>query len=355
MLEPLRLTGDAYADIAALREWLDADDERCLVIETSGSTGTPKRALLSRDAVLASAEASAFRLRGSGPWVLALPSSYVAGVNVIVRSLFAGYEPVVLDDHGLAWAITEAEMRGGRGSSFVSLVPTQLARALDDGATRQALAGSVHTVLLGGGPIDPDLRQRAEEVGIHVVATYGSSETAGGCVYDGYPLDGVRLDLGDDGRIRIAGPVLFDGYLGDPALTAQTLVDGWYVTSDLGELASDGRLAVLGRVDDMVISGGVKVPAPAVARRLVEHPGVAAAEVVGVPDPEWGQAVAAVVATPGLASMPALRLREVREWVAAVHPRSWAPQRLIVLEELPLLPNGKVDRQAVRALAEAAS
>lgn len=354
MLDPLRLTGDAYADIEALRRWLDADDEQRLLIETSGSTGTPKRALLSRDAVLASAEASAFRLRGSGAWVLALPSSYVAGANVIVRSLFAGYEPTVLDEHGLAWAVTEAELRGGRGSAFVSLVPTQLARALDNGADRQALA-SAHTVLLGGGPIDPALRTRAEEAGVHVVATYGSSETSGGCVYDGYPLDGVELALTEEGRIRVRGPVLFDGYLDDPGLTAETLVDGWYVTSDLGSIDADGRLTVLGRVDDMVISGGVKVPTPAVARRLVEHPAVVAAEVVGVPDDEWGQAVVAVVATPGLASTPALRLHEVRTWVSAVHPRTWAPRRLVVLEELPLLPNGKVDRQAIRALAEAAA
>lgn len=355
MPAPLRLTGDPYADIAALGRWLDATDDQQLVIETSGSTGRPKRALLSREAMLASAEASAFRLRGSGPWVLALPSSYVAGVNVIVRSLFAGFEPVVLDEHGLAWAINEAEIRGGRGSAFISLVPTQLARALDSGADRQALAGSVHTVLLGGGPIDPALRTRAEEAGIDVVATYGSSETSGGCVYDGQPLDGVSLGLTEDGRIRIAGPVLFDGYLDDADLTAQTLVDGWYVTSDLGTVDADGRLSVLGRVDDMVITGGVKVPALVVARRLAEHPAVVAAEVVGVPDDEWGQAVVAVVATPGLASMPALRVAEARDWVAAAHPRTWAPQRLVVVEELPLLPNGKVDRQAVRALAEAAS
>ncbi|MDO7868611.1 AMP-binding protein [Nocardioides jiangxiensis] len=352
---PLRLSGDAYADIDALRRWMDGTDEQRLLIETSGSSGTPKRVLLSREAMLASAEASAFTLRASGPWVLALPSSYVAGVNVIVRSLFAGYEPTVVDEHGLGWAITGAEARDHTAPVFLSLVPTQLARALDNGAERQALARSVHTVLLGGGPIDPVLRARAEEAGIRVVATYGASETSGGCVYDGYPLDGIELGLTDDDRIRIRGPVLFDGYLDDPALTAETLVDGWYLTSDLGTLAEDGRLSVLGRVDDMLISGGVKVPAPVVARRLCEHHAVAAAEVVGVEDPEWGQAVVAVVATPGLASMPAMTLLEARSWVAAAHPRTWAPRRLVVVEELPLLTNGKVDRQAVRALAEAAT
>ena len=109
-----------------------------------------------------------------------------------------------------------------------------------------------------------------------MVATYGSSETCGGCVYDGVPLDGVEIDVDghEDGRIRIRGPVLFDGYDGDPELTAATLVDGWFVTSDLGRV-DDGRLRVLGRVDDVVISGGVNVPTPAVARRLrAEHPGL---------------------------------------------------------------------------------
>lgn len=354
-LEPLRLSGDAYADIDALRRWIDATDEQRVLIETSGSSGTPKGVLLSREAMLASAEASAFTLRASGPWVLALPSSYVAGANVIVRSLFAGYEPTVLDEHGLAWAITGAEARDHTAPVFLSLVPTQLARALESGADRQALARSVHTVLLGGGPIDPALRARAEDAGINVVATYGSSETSGGCVYDGFPLDGVEVGLTEEGRIRLRGPMLFDGYIDDPTLTADALVDGWYVTSDLGALDPDGRLSVLGRVDDMLITGGVKVPALAVARRLREHHAVAAAEVVGVDDPEWGQAIVAVVATPGLASMPPMSLAEARDWVTAAHPRAWAPRRLVVVEELPLLANGKVDRQAVRALAEASA
>lgn len=332
--DPLRLSGDPHADIAALRHWLNAEDDQRLVIETSGSTGTPKRALLSRSAVLASAGSSA-RAVGHGPWALALPSNYVAGVNVIARSLLAGHDPVVAD--GATWKA---------GPRFASFVPTQLARFVTDPSAIEVLQ-ELDCVLVGGGPVDRAIVAQIRSWGVDVHATYGSSETSGGCVYDGYPLPGVEIALTDDGRIKIAGPMLFDGYLDDPEMTAETLVDGWFITSDLGAIAEDGRLTVIGRADDMVISGGVKVPAPAVARRLNEHPDIRAAEVVGTPDPEWGQRVVAVVEG-------ALELDEARDWVAETCPRTWAPRALVTVEHLPLLANGKVDRAAIRAIAQEA-
>jgi O-succinylbenzoic acid--CoA ligase len=164
-------------------------------------------------------------------------------------------------------------------------------------------------------------------------------------VYDGHPLDGVAVAVGDDGRVRLGGPTLFDGYEDDPDLTAEVLVDGWFLTSDAGRLDEDGRLEVLGRIDDMVVSGGVNVPAPAVAARLRAHPAVAAAEVLGVPDAEWGQRVVAFV-------VGDLGLDAARDWVAATHPRSWAPRQLVPLDDLPLLPNGKPDRLRLRAAAQ---
>ncbi|MCW2794429.1 MAG: fadK 1 [Nocardioides sp.] len=339
-LRPVR--GTSREVVAALAAWLDAPEEpEPLVVETSGSTGAPKRVVLSRRAVLASVAASERRLGGSGRWLLALPASYVAGVQVICRSLVAGHEPVLLEEAGSYAAGVEA------GARFVSLVPTQLHRMLDVPEEVAALRG-FQTVLLGGGPIDGALRARAAQAGVHVVATYGSAETAGGCVYDGYALDGVALALGPDGRIRVGGPTLFDGYDGDPALTAETLVDGWFLTSDAGRLDEDGRLQVLGRIDDVVVSGGVNVPAPAVAARLREHPAVRAAEVLGVADEEWGQRVVAFVVT---GSTAGLTLDEARDWVAQVHPRSWAPRSLVPLDDLPLLPNGKPDRLRLRELA----
>jgi o-succinylbenzoate---CoA ligase len=338
-LRPVR--GETPDVVAALRGWLAEPTEPApLVVETSGSTGRPKRVVLSRRAVLASVHASAARVGTTGRWLLALPPSYVAGLQVVCRSLVAGHDPVPVDD-GFAAALAGVPDDGV--PLFTSLVPTQLHRLLDD-ADEAAALRRTHTVLLGGGPIDPVLRERADAAGVHVVATYGASETAGGCVYDGLPLDGVAVATGGDGRVRIAGPTLFDGYEGDPGLTAETLVDGWYLTADAGRLDEDGRLHVLGRLDDVVVSGGVNVPLPAVARRLRAHPDVTEVEVLGVDDAEWGQRVVAFVV--GTASREALR-----DWVGAEHPRSWAPREVVRLDALPLLRNGKVDRLRLRELA----
>lgn len=322
-----------------IRSWLaSAREPDPWVVETSGSSGRPKRVRLSRRAVLASVAATEARLGARGPWVLKLPESYVAGLQVVVRSLVAGHEPLTDWPDGNGW--------------FTSLVPTQLRRALDEPG-EAAVLRRAHTVLLGGGPVDPALRERAGEAGIRVVATYGATETAGGCVYDGVPLDGVAVALDPDGRIRIAGPTLFDGYEGDPDLAAECLVDGWFVTADAGRFDDDGRLQVLGRLDDVVVSGGVNVPGPTVAARLRAHPLVTAAEVIGVPDDEWGnRLVAFVVLQPGqVPDDPDTGVVDrLRDWVAAVHPRSWAPREVVVVEEIPLLANGKPDRVALQGV-----
>lgn len=329
-IRTVRPAGGPAEVVATLRSWLSGPEDVRLVVETSGSSGRPKQVLLSRGAVLASVAATEARLGGAGRWVLVLPPTYVAGVQVVCRSLVAGFDPVT------AWP-------AGDEPWFTSLVPTQLHRMLDVPEDLAALRAA-HTVLLGGGPIDPGLRRRAEDCGVRVVATYGAAETAGGCVYDGLPLDGVALATGPDGRIRVAGPTLFDGYLDDPGLTAATLVDGWFLTSDAGRIDEDGRLTVLGRLDDMVVSGGVNVPAPAVAARLREHPAVRAAEVLGVHDEEWGQRLVAFV-------VGDLDLASARAWVGERHPRSWAPRQVVVVPDIPLLANGKPDRVALRGLA----
>lgn len=339
-MEFLHPSADPATAVEQLRAWLAADAPLPLLIETSGSTGRPKRVVLSRDAVLASVHASATRVRdvtGAGPgrWALVLPSSYVAGVQVICRSLVAGHDPIFgayADAEGVA--------------AYTSLVPTQLHRLLDDAAATAELA-AMDAVLLGGGPADPSLRARAAAAGITVIATYGASETAGGCVYDGVPLDGVALAIGADQRVRLGGPTIFSGYDGDPELSAETLVDGWYVTSDLGRLDADGHLKVIGRADDVVVSGGVNVPLPAVRLALLAHPGIDQVEVVGVPSAEWGHEVVALV----VPRADAPDLAALRDAVGAAHPRSWAPRRVVVLDALPLLGTGKVDRQALARLA----
>lgn len=336
------MRGTVPAVVGALRAWLAEPGEPApLMVETSGSTGRPKGVLLSRRAVLASVAASSRRLGTEGRWLLALPPAYVAGVQVIVRALVAGQPPVSVDG-----SFAQALAGLPAGPTFASLVPTQLNRLLADPVEAEAL-GSLHAILLGGGPVDPTLLVDAAQAGLRVVTTYGATETAGGCVYDGVPLDGVGLAIGEDSRIRVAGPMLFEGYADDPGLTAHALVDGWFLTSDTGRLDADGRLEVLGRVDDVVVSGGVNVPGPAVAARLRAHPGVRAVEVIGVPDPEWGQRVVACV-------VGQLTEAEARDWVALEHPRAWAPRTVLLLEELPVLESGKADRLALGALVAAA-
>ncbi|GAA5134555.1 o-succinylbenzoate--CoA ligase [Alloalcanivorax gelatiniphagus] len=334
----LRPSDEPAVAVRQLSRWLEVDAPDPLLIQTSGSTGRPKGVVIPRRALLASVDASARRLGASGRWLLVLPSSYVAGVQVIVRSLVAGHQPHVVDglDIGRASAADHTDT-----PAFVSLVPTQLHRIMADPEQVAALA-RCHTVLVGGAGLDARLRARAEEQGVHVVSTYGSSETSGGCVYDGRPLDGVRVSLGDGGRVRIAGPTLFSHYDDDPQLTAESVVDGWFLTSDAGRLDDDGRLRIVGRIDDVVISGGVKIPLATVAERLRQHLRVEQAEVFGLPDVEWGQRLVAVVV--GTASDA-----ELRDWVGMIHPRSWAPRDFVRAESLPLLPNGKVDRQAIRA------
>jgi len=330
------VSGDAGEILALLREWDTAVAPRPLVIETSGSTGRPKRVLLSRHAMRTSALATQERLGGPGHWLLNLPPAYVAGVQVLYRSVVAGTEPIAFQG---SFATTRPLVHG---RAYVSLVPTQLVRALADPDETAALE-DFEAVLVGGGPLRPEVRERAEDQGIRVVQTYGMSETCGGCVYDGRPLAGVEVRIDDDEQVLLRGPVLFDGYEGEPERTATAFRDGWLVTNDLGHWTPEGRLAVDGRADDVVISGGVKVPGAAVAAAILGHPDVNEAFVVGVPDDEWGERVVAVVTVSGLVDLTELR--------DLVEPRAWAPRALLVVDELPLLPNGKVDRVALEELA----
>ena len=223
-------------------------------------------------------------------------------------------------------------------------MPTQLYRALEDGFDTQALT-RFDAVLVGGGPLSPEVRAEAEGTGIRIVQTYGMSETCGGCVYDGRPLDGVEIRIGEDEEVLLRGPMLFDGYEGEPERTAAVMQDGWFRTSDVGRLDDDGRLWVTGRLDDVIISGGVKVPGAAVADRLKAHPLIDDAVVLGVPDEEWGERVVAFVV--GDLDLD----RVLREWVSAECPRAWAPRQVVHVSKVPLLSNGKVDRMALRGLA----
>ena len=272
-----------------------------VVIATSGSTGEPKGVELSAAALRHSARASLDRIgaRPGEAWLSCLPPSHISGLQVFVRSLLSGAAPVVLDR-------LDAQSAASAGTAYVSLVPAQVRHLLDEPGGREALAG-FQAILLGGAASPAGLRAEAAAAGARVITTYGMSETCGGCVYDGEPLDGVSVRIGPDGRIRLAGPVLFSGYRGRPGLTAAALENGWFVTSDVGELDAAGRLTVRGRADGMINTGGEKVSADEVASVLEDCPGVREAVVVGRPDPEWGELVTAIVVPADPAAPPAWR------------------------------------------------
>jgi O-succinylbenzoic acid--CoA ligase len=334
-------SGPAAAARAVLRPDVPLEPGADLVVVTSGSTGTGRGVLLSAAAMRASATATLDRIGGPGSWLLALPTSAVGGLQVLCRSAVTGRTPAVLG-HREPLAAALGRLPAGE-PRYTSLVPTQLRRFL---TAEPAALAAFDAVLVGGAATDAALLQQARDAGVAVRTTYGMSETAGGCVYDGVPLTGVDVRVDDDG-VRLAGPVLAQGYRLDPAGTAAAFAGGWFRTRDAGTLSPDGRLTVHGRLDDVLISGGVNVSPQAVEAALREHPSVADAVVAGRPDPEWGQrVVAAVVPGPGGVAAAA----ELRRWVADRLGPAAAPRELHQIDAVPTLHTGKPDRRAVAAL-----
>lgn len=352
----------------------DESDPTALVVATSGSTGEPKGVLLQASALTASAIATHDRLGGPGTWLLALAPHHVAGVQVLVRSLVAGTRPEVLPLGGgfdvAAFAVAARALQDRASTRcYTALVPTQLVRLLVAEPHVVEATASFDAVLLGGAAAPPALLRRAADAGVHVVTTYGMSETCGGCVYDGVPLDGVRVqvsrdstdDAGDGGgtppsqgsrpgRIRLGGPVVARGYRLRPGAEQYVSDAGerWFVTNDVGAWAAEGRLTVLGRADDVIITGGENVAPQQVEAVIGELAGIRECLVVGVPDPRWGQRVVALV-VPGGAEPPT---REAaRDAVKSAVGAAAAPHDLLLVDAIPAAALGKPDRRAAAALA----
>lgn len=332
-----------------------------VVIETSGSTGVPKRVALSTDALLASAAASAGAMGGQGQWLLALPAHYVAGVQVLVRSLAAETEPELYGAGRFdaeRFAATASRME--HDLRFTSLVPVQLARLVEaaEGGNREVARAlrRFDGILVGGQALTPALRERAEVLGARILSTYGSSETAGGCVYDGVPI-GSTVVRTVNGELEISGPTLAEGYVGDHERTVAAFHedDGlrWYRTGDLGRV-EDGRVTVLGRADNVIISGGEKVLLDAVEAVVRGVDGYGGAVVVPAEDAQWGQVPVVVVggesATAGGATGESGELATLREIVAERLGRAAAPARILHVEAVPRLSSGKPDRRWVAEL-----
>lgn len=325
-------------------------DGTAVVVATSGSSGVPKRVVLSASALRASAEATATRI-GAGQWTLALPGGYVAGLQVLVRSQLAGTVPTVVEGPVTPEAFVAATGQATGEDLYISLVPAQLATLIHAAADVDVLAAlRAHRAILVGGQALPDgIRRQAADLGLPLVRTYGSSETSGGCVYDGVPLDGVRVRQVDD-ELQISGPMLASGYLGDPALTERTFVadeqggERWYRTGDRG-LILDGVVEVHGRLDNVIISGGINVSLDRVERIVRTIPGLEQAIVLGVSDERWGESSIIFSALRDGDKVRMLDAARVR--VAAEIGRHARPARLET-GEMPMLASGKPDRERLR-------
>ena len=389
-----------------------------LVVGTSGSTGTPKRTALTARALAASGAATenffSSNSDAASQWLLALPAHYIAGAQVLARSVLAGTAPVIARSviepvHFTPEVFLQAVERMSSARRFISLVPTQLHKLLESADANPSLGAEIHEalgsftgILLGGAPASADLLAVSTALGLNTVTTYGSAETAGGCVYSGSVLPGVRVELMPEegmpavpdiegkpaqvGRIWISGAHLASGYIGDAARTAEhffTAADGtrWYRTDDYGLLSpandpdstardpdsavhgSEPRLQVLGRSDDVLISGGVKISARAVATVLEEHPAVREACVIGLPDARWGTAIAAAVTlvpSAGAAAAPAENNPALNEELCGLLRARCAeklgapaaPKQLSILPDFPLTSTGKPDRAKIYSILD---
>lgn len=313
-----------------------------VVMLTSGTTGSARAAELSHRALEAAARAvhGGLDLTPGDRWLCVLPVHHVAGLMTLVRSLHAGCEPL--------FGSPDSLVRGAGGGAAVSLVPTLLTRVLAAGAD----LARWKAILVGGGPVPRPLVAAARARGAHVVTSYGMTEMCGGFVLDGVPVEGARVRVAADGEVLAAGPMMLTEYRLDPATTASRVRSGWFHTGDMGSVDHTGRLQILGRRDDAVVTGGEKVAPAEVERVLAAHPGIEEAVVVGRPDEEWGEVVVAFV-IPDETRRPTAA--EVRDFVASAAPRYWVPKEVHYVDALPRLPSGKPDRRALRDLAADAS
>lgn len=317
-----------------------------IVVETSGSTEKPKRVMLSADAIRASAAATASVI-GVGGWVLVLPLSYIAGIMVVARALIAG-QPLVdfRAEPFSAERFVDSVKELPEGTWFTSFVPTQLARLVDlaeaDSDAVTALT-RFDAILVGGQAIAAGLVERAAALGVRVIKTYGSAETAGGVVYDGIPIGDTELRIAEDGVLEIRSSSLASGYLGDDERTARDFTNGWFRTSDIAHI-DNGRLVIDGRVDDIIVTGGVKVSLADI-ERVLQVAGISAVA-TWFADDEWGQ-------VPALVSTDVLDLDTARRVIETALGKAARPYRAVTVAEIPTLSSGKVDRIAIREIVRA--
>jgi O-succinylbenzoic acid--CoA ligase len=313
------------------------EDHIACVVESSGSTGVPKRISISHKALLHAAVAGQERLGPSGQWLLALPINFIAGQQVLLRSVLADTQPVMMNT-ALPFT-TEAFFRSAmlmtHSNKYTSLVPAQLAKlvsACENDKELLEVLRSFRAILVGGQATALELQERARGLGLKVVISYGMTETSGGCVYDGIPLEGVRLKIAPDGRLLIQGKTLAENQ------------DDWIYTNDLAELSENGKLVILGRADRVIISGGLKVSLDRVEYLGSELPGVTELSAVAIKDETWGERVGiCYVGSPEVAD-------DIANQLAALLGPAGKPIRVIRVDKLPRLATSKIDNRSVSKL-----
>jgi o-succinylbenzoate---CoA ligase len=321
-----------------------SDPERAwAVVATSGTAGEPRLVELPRTAVGAAVAGSLQALDASAfdPWVSCLSPAHMGGLLVLLRGALAGAPIEVRDRFEPRWVAEEAP-----DGAHVALVPLMLERLVATAVDLSRLG----TLLIGGGGLEPALRDAAARLGARVVTTYGLTESCGGIAYDGIPFDDAAARIGEGSSIELRGPTLMDGYRGDPPATARAFtVDGWLRTGDLGSLDAEGRLVVHGRADEAIRTGGETVWPEEVEAVLRSHSKVADVAVAGGADPSWGQRVIAWVVPADPSDLPTLE--DLREHSRGALARFKAPRELRIVASLPRTPSGKVRRNALQGSA----
>jgi len=349
LLERLRPT--SVTDLAAGRTspfpgGLPAPADTAAIVVTSGTEGTPKGVELTRTGmdVMGRGYSAGLDAGPADRWLACLPLHHVASLGALARAYVTGVPYTVHDTFDLERV---ARSPRAEGTTIVSLVPTALRRLLDAGAPLHEF----RRVITGGGPCPPALRTRAEQAGVYVVDAYGLSETWGGFALDGVPIAGAEVRLGAGDEILVRGAMVMRGYRLDPARTDAVLdADGWLHTGDVGRIAAaepgPGRVEVIDRLKDLVITGGVNVSPTEVEGVLAHHPDIDDVCVIGVPDDEWGELVVAFVVPRSGARVPSID--ELRAFAREQLSAPKLPRALQVVDTIPRTASGKSLRRLLR-------